>query len=80
MNKSKLLSKYEQQLTLKNYSENTLRAYLNGLNIYLEYVSTNQIQKVTSEVLGSFFHHCKKDLGYSYSMMKLTMDVQLDSS
>jgi len=47
-----------------------LRAYLNGLNIFLEYVSTNQVQKVTSEVLGSFFHHCEKDLRYSYSMMK----------
>jgi site-specific recombinase XerD len=70
MNKSELISKYKHQLTLKNYSENTLRAYLNGLNIFLAYVSTNQVQKVTSEVLGSFFHHCKKDLGYSYSMMK----------
>ncbi|MEX2605466.1 MAG: site-specific tyrosine recombinase/integron integrase [Gracilimonas sp.] len=70
MNKSNLISKYEHQLTLKNYSENTLRAYLNGLNIFLEYISTNKVQKVTSEVLGSFFHHCKKDLGYSYSMMK----------
>jgi site-specific recombinase XerD len=70
MNKSELISKYEHQLTLKNYSENTLRAYLNGLNIFLAYVSTHKVQKVTSDVLGSFFHLCKKDLGYSYSMMK----------
>ena len=70
MNKSELISKYEYQLTLKNYSENTLRAYLNGLNIFLEYVSTNRVQKVTSEVLSSFFHHCNKELGYSYSMIK----------
>jgi len=34
MNKSHLISKYEHQLTLKNYSENTLKAYLNGLNIF----------------------------------------------
>ena len=33
MNKSELISKYEHQLTLKNYSENILRAHLNGLNI-----------------------------------------------
>ena len=34
MNKSDLISKYVHQLTLKNYSENTLRAYLNGLTIF----------------------------------------------
>lgn len=28
MKKSELISKYEHQLTLKNYSENTLKAYL----------------------------------------------------
>lgn len=70
MNKSALISKCEHQLTLKNYSENTLRAYLNGLNIFLAYLSTHRVQKVTPEVLRFFFHHCKKDLGYSYSMMK----------
>lgn len=70
MKKTELISKYEHQLTLKNYSENTLRAYLNGLNVFLEYVCANQVQKVTSDTLDSYFHHCKKDLGYSYSMMK----------
>lgn len=39
MKKSELISKYEHQLTLKNYSENTLKAYLNGLNIFLQYLS-----------------------------------------
>ena len=31
MNTSELKLKYEYQLMIKNYSENTLRAYLNGL-------------------------------------------------
>jgi len=70
MKKSVLISKYEHQLTLKNYSENTLKAYLNGLNIFIEYLSLNQIPVVTSKELDLFFHHCKKELGYSYSMMK----------
>jgi site-specific recombinase XerD len=70
MKKSELISKYEHQLTLKNYSENTLKAYLNGLNIFLQYLSLNQIPEVSSKELDLFFHHCKKELGYSYSMMK----------
>lgn len=35
MKKPEFISKYEHRLTLKNYRENTLHAYLNGLNIFL---------------------------------------------
>jgi len=70
MKKSHLISKYEHQLTLKNYSKNTLKAYLNGLNIFLEYLSSNQVSEVSSKELDLFFHYCKKEQGYSYSMMK----------
>jgi len=70
MKKSHLISKYEHQLTLKNYSKNTLKAYLNGLNIFLEYLSSNQVSEVSSKELDLFFHRCKKEQGYSYSMMK----------
>src|SRR5690554_728658 len=70
MKKMELISKYEHQLTLRNYSERTLKAYLNGLHIFLEYVRVNGIQKISSQQLEEFFYHCKKDLNYSYSMMK----------
>jgi site-specific recombinase XerD len=70
MNKAELISKYEHRLTLKNYSENTLRAYLNGLHIFLGYLKSNQIPTVTPRVLDTYFHYCKKELKYSYSMMK----------
>lgn len=70
MKKSELISKYKHQLTLRNYSERTLKAYLNGLHIFLEYVRINKIKYVSSSLLEEFFYHCKKDLNYSYSMMK----------
>lgn len=70
MNKSELITKYEHRLTLKNYSENTLRSYLNGLYIFLDYVKSQQITEVTATELERFFHHAKKEFNYSYSMMK----------
>lgn len=70
MNKTDLISKFEHRLTLKNYSESTLRSYLNGLHIFLDYLHAHQIKEVAPEVLEEFFHYCKKELEYSYSMMK----------
>jgi len=70
MKKSHLISKYEHQLPIKNYRENTLKTYLNGMNIFLQYLSLNQISEVSSRELDQFFHHCKKELEYSYSMMR----------
>ena len=70
MKKTKLISKYEHRLRLKNYSERTIQAYLNGLHIFIHYLNTNKVEEVTVEVLESFFNHCKTDLEYGYSMMK----------
>ena len=42
MNKANLITKYEHRFTLKNYSDNTLRAYLSGLLIFLDYLK-NQL-------------------------------------
>src|SRR5690625_7174563 len=74
MNKTKLISKYEHRLRLKNYSERTIQAYMNGLHIFIHYLNTNKVEEVTVEVLESFFNHCKTDLEYGYSMMKQVLD------
>ena len=70
MNKRDLITKYEHHLTLKNYSENTLRSYLNGLHIFLDYLKSRQINEVTSKELEAFFKYGRKEMRFSYSMMK----------
>lgn len=70
MKKSKLISKYEHRLRLKNYSERTIQAYLNGLQVFIGYISTNKVEEVSAEVLENFFDYSKADLEYGYSMMK----------
>ena len=56
MKKSECISKHEHRLM----SKNTLNTYLNGLNIFLEYLSFNQIQEVSSKELELFFHFKKR--------------------
>ncbi|MBO6793058.1 MAG: tyrosine-type recombinase/integrase [Balneolaceae bacterium] len=70
MKKSELLVKYKHQLTLKNFSESTIRAYTNGLHLFLNYLNENNIKKVNSEHLSQFFYESKKANDYGYSMMK----------
>jgi len=68
--KSELISKYKHTLTLKNYSPRIISAYLNGLGIFLEYLSSNKIKKIDPAILEKFFFHAKTDVGYGYSSMK----------
>ncbi len=70
MNKQDLVRKYKHTLTLKNYSPNTINAYLNGLGLFLKYVQDNQLKEITPEHLHEYFYHFKSDLCYSYSSMK----------
>ncbi|MEQ9308521.1 MAG: phage integrase N-terminal SAM-like domain-containing protein [Balneolaceae bacterium] len=70
MNRSDLITKYKHTLTLKNYSANTINAYLNGLASFLKYVQDQELKEVTENDLNSYFYFCKNELGYSYSMMK----------
>jgi len=37
-------------------------------------LSSNRVQKGSSKELEMFFHHCEKELGYRYSMMKQLPD------
>ncbi len=50
MNKKDLIAKYKHQLILKNFSENTINSYINGLNLFLKYVQKNSLNEVSSQV------------------------------
>ena len=43
MNKADLNTKYKHHLTLRNFSENTIRAYESGLGLFLEYLKAKKI-------------------------------------
>lgn len=70
MNAKGLLAKYKHQLILKNYSSNTVNAYLNGLKLFLTYIKKNELTDINGKEVEMYFYYCKKSLGYSYSTMK----------
>lgn len=70
MTKSDLISKYKKALTLRNYSPNTINAYLRGLEIFLSYLIAEKLERVTGHDLENFFFYTQKKLNYGYSMMK----------
>jgi site-specific recombinase XerD len=67
MNKTDLITRYKHQLILRNYSKNTVNAYLSSLNNFLQYVKKKGLNDVTATQLESYFYHCKNELNYSYS-------------
>lgn len=70
MNKSDLITKYKHQLILRNYSKNTVDAYLSSLNNFLQYVKKKGFNNISATQIEDYFYYCKKELNYSYSTMK----------
>ena len=70
MNKTDLVTKYKHQLILRNYSKNTIDAYLNSLHNFLQYVKSKGFKDVSSTQIEHYFYFCKNELNYSYSTMK----------
>jgi site-specific recombinase XerD len=70
MNKKELFKKYENHLTLKNYSNSTIQSYLNGLHKFIDFLNDRQISEVNGQTLSIFLTWCKKQEKYGYSSMK----------
>lgn len=70
MNKKELITKYNHQLTLKNYSDSTIQSYLNGLHTFINFLKGRQVLKVKGQTLSDFLITCKKQKGYGYPSMK----------
>tara|TARA_R110002110_G_scaffold370584_1_gene580567 strand:- start:7188 stop:8033 length:846 start_codon:yes stop_codon:yes gene_type:complete len=70
MNKTDLITTYKHQLILRNYSKNTVDAYLSSLNNFLQYIKDKGFNNVSATQIEGYFYYCKKELNYSYSTMK----------
>jgi site-specific recombinase XerD len=70
MNKQQIIDKFNEQLQIENYSEQTIRNYLSALKLFLEYISKLNTEKVSDDDIKNYLFYCKTQKKYSYSTLK----------
>ena len=70
MKKQEIIEKFKKQMTIENYSVQTVKCYLSSLNLFLLYIKENNINKITEKEIQDFLYFCKDIKKYSFSSMK----------
>ncbi len=70
MRKQEIVEKFNQQIRIENYSEQTIKNYLSALKLFLEYVERLNVKQVTDKEIQNYLFYCKAEKKYSYSSMK----------
>jgi integrase/recombinase XerD len=70
MKKQIILTKFENKLTIANYSNQTINSYMSALKIFLDYVVSKKVDNVTDEFIEGYLFYCKQKKNYMYSSMK----------
>lgn len=70
MKKQEIIDKFRKQISIENYSEQTIKCYLSALNLFLRYIEKLDIDKITETEIQNFLFYCKDNKKYSFSSMK----------
>lgn len=68
---NEVLNEMKKELTIRNYSRQTVDNYCSAVRHFSKYVMNNEVQKVTGTVLKDYFHYLKLVKNASYSTLKL---------
>ncbi len=70
MKKQEILKKFEMNLRIENYSEQTLKNYMSALKLFLEFIEELKVKKVTDKEIQNYLYYCATKKKYAYSSMK----------
>jgi site-specific recombinase XerD len=70
MRKQEIIKKFQDKLTIENYSEQTIKNYVSALKLFLEYISKLNVKRVTDKEIQDYLYYCKREKNYSFSSMK----------
>lgn len=59
MRKQVIFDNLHRQLSIENYSEQTIKNYLSAIKLFLEFVDNSKVEKVTNEVINNYLFYCK---------------------
>jgi site-specific recombinase XerD len=70
MRKQEIINKFQDKLTIENYSRQTIKNYVSSLKLFLEYISKLNVKEVTDNEIENYLYYCKTKKDYSFSSMK----------
>jgi len=70
MKKQELLDKFQKQIAIENYSEQTQKTYNSTIKLFLEYVEKLKKTKIDDSDIQNYLFYCKTEKKYSFSTMK----------
>ena len=70
MKKQELLNKFQKQIAIENYSEQTQKTYFSTIKLFLEYLTKLKKTKIDDSDIQNYLYYCKTERNYSYSSMK----------
>ncbi|MBU0529844.1 site-specific integrase [bacterium] len=70
MKKQEIINNYTKQLSIENYSEQTIKGYLSALKLFLEFIEKLNVNRITEKEIQDYLFYCKTKKNYSFSTMR----------
>ena len=70
MKKQEIFEKFKKQMSIENYSKQSIKCYMSALNLFFQYIKDQNIEKIIDSEIQNFLYYCKDKKRYSFSSMK----------
>lgn len=70
MKRQEIVDKFNKQLSIENYSDQTIKNYLSALKLFLDWIENTKAIKVTDDEIQNYLLYCKRERKYAFSTMK----------
>lgn len=70
MKKQEIIEQFNKQLSIENYSEQTIKSYASALKLFLDKLENLKVNKIGDQEIQNYMYYCAKEKKYSFSAMK----------
>jgi len=65
MKRQEIIDKFRKQISIENYSEQTIKSYLSVLKLFGEWIEKSELEKVEENEIQNYLFYCKTEKNYS---------------